>query len=185
MKASAIFAAVAAALLSAISAPARAQTATTWQPNAVFVQGGAGRHVNSAAVGLTWDWRWQRDSAIGTLTGYTELDLARWRTSGRAHDAGFDQLGIVPVLRLYPRALGIGWFVEAGVGASAISPRYRNDTLVFSTVFNFGDHVGVGRRFGAQEANEVSLRFEHFSNAGIKKPNPGENFMQLRHTHRF
>jgi hypothetical protein len=27
---------------------------------------------------------------------------------------------------------------------------------------------------------EVALRVEHFSNAGISHPNPGENFLQLR-----
>lgn len=174
-----------AALLSVISAPARAQPAAAWQPDAVFIQGGVGRHVDSAAAGLIWDWRWRRDFAIGTLTGYTELDIARWRTNARALDEGFNQVGIVPVLRLYPHMLGNGWFIEAGVGANAISPRYRNDTRVFSTVFNFGDHLGIGRRFGAQEASELSLRFEHFSNADIKTPNPGENFVQLRYAHRF
>ncbi|KDD61989.1 lipid A 3-O-deacylase domain protein [Bordetella bronchiseptica OSU553] len=38
----------------------------------------------------------------------------------------------------------------------------------------------MGYRFGPERAYEVSLRVQHFSNAGIKKPNPGENFMFLR-----
>jgi hypothetical protein len=32
---------------------------------------------------------------------------------------------------------------------------------------------------------ELVLRVEHFSNAGIKHPNPGENYVQLRYTHRL
>ena len=39
--------------------------------------------------------------------------------------------------------------------------------------------------FGEQKLNEISLRFEHHSNAAIKQPNPGENFLQLRYARRF
>jgi hypothetical protein len=47
----------------------------------------------------------------------------------------------------------------------------------FSTAFNFGDHIGIGYRTGR---GEWSLRLQHFSNAGIDTPNPGEDFVQLR-----
>ena len=45
--------------------------------------------------------------------------------------------------------------------------------------------MGGGRNFGARQEHELVLRVEHFSNAGIKHPNPGENFAQLRYTYRF
>ena len=154
-------------------------------PHAVFVQGGTWTHVRSATLGLTWDWAWHRDYGVGTLTGYTEVALARWRTNGRAVDAGFTQAGVTPVLRLYPHGTGAGWFAELGIGANVIAPHYHNDTRVFSSTFNFGDHVGVGRRFGANASHELALRFQHFSNAGISHPNPGENFVQLRYAYRF
>ena len=35
------------------------------------------------------------------------------------------------------------------------------------------------------DRQEVSLRFQHFSNAGIKEPNPGENFFQVRYSSRY
>jgi lipid A 3-O-deacylase len=41
--------------------------------------------------------------------------------------------------------------------------------------------VAIGRRFGASKEHEVMLRLQHFSNAGIKHPNPGEDFLQLRY----
>ena len=69
--------------------------------------------------------------------------------------------------------------------ANAIAPRYRNGSREFSTNFNFGDHVGVGRRFGDHGEHELSLRVQHFSNAGIKDPNPGQNFLQVRYAHWF
>ncbi|WP_280151352.1 acyloxyacyl hydrolase [Piscinibacter sp. XHJ-5] len=49
-----------------------------------------------------------------------------------------------------------------------------------STVFNFGDHVALGHRFGEQQRHELAFRIQHFSNAGLRKPNPGENFVQVR-----
>jgi len=45
--------------------------------------------------------------------------------------------------------------------------------------------VGIGRRFGDRGRHEISMRVEHFSNGSIKKPNPGENFLQLRYTRYF
>ena len=89
------------------------------------------------------------------------------------------QLGVTPVLRLYPKALGRGLFAEVGIGVNLLAPVYRSDDKRFSTVFNFGDHLAVGKRFAG--GGELSLRIQHFSNAGIRRPNPGENFVQVRY----
>jgi hypothetical protein len=153
--------------------------------DSVFAQVGTGKHVHSATVGLTWDWAWRHDYSVGTLTGYTEVDLGRWQTVGRPDNKGFTQVGVTPVFRLYPHGIGNGFFVEAAVGANFISPVYRNDNKLFSTTFQFGDHLAAGMRFGDKQSHEIALRFQHFSNAAIKHPNPGENFVQLRYAHRF
>lgn len=155
------------------------------RPSSVFVQGGSWTRLDSATVGLTWDWHWQHEIGRGTLTGYTEVDVGRWRTRGRADDHGFNQFGVTPVLRFYPVGVASGWFADAGIGANAITPMYHNDSRRFSTVFNFGDRIAIGRRFGPDQAHELSVGFEHFSNADIKKPNPGENFIQVRYAYRF
>jgi len=173
------------AALAFAASPSFAANTSHWQPTGMSVQGASWAHVDSATVGLTWDWHWRREYAVGTLTGYTEMDLARWRTRGRVADKGFTQFGVSPVLRLYPAAVGGGWFAEAGIGPNWISPKYRNDTREFSTTFNFGDRIAIGRRFGEQQAHEISVGFEHFSNAGIKHPNPGENFVQVRYACHF
>ena len=34
-------------------------------------------------------------------------------------------------------------------------------------------------------AHELALRVQHYSNAGIRHPNPGENFVQLRGSFAF
>lgn len=176
-----------AGVLCAIAAPwsmAGAQFSTdSWQPSAMFLQAGIGREVTSAGAGASWDWDWHYDAPHARITGSTEVLIADWR----ARDPGnhFTQVGVTPVLRLYPNDWGRSWFIEGGIGANAISPHYQNRGKRFSTVYNFGDHLGVGRRFGHAMEHEVVLRVQHFSNCGVRHPNPGENFVQLRYVRRF
>lgn len=176
--------AVAAALLPYAAIAHDADT-PWWHPDGLLLQAGVGKHVQSAAASLVWDTDWRRDYASGLLTAYVEADIGKWHTSARVHNRTFTQVGVTPMLRFYPRPIGSGWFVEAGIGANAISPLYRDDDKRFSTVFNFGDRLGVGRRFGERDEHEITLRVEHFSNCRIKQPNPGENFIQMRYSRRF
>jgi lipid A 3-O-deacylase len=62
-----------------------------------------------------------------------------------------------------------------------MSSIYRRGQTKFSTSFNFGDHLGIGFSFGPGRKNEIAMRAQHFSNAGIKEPNPGKNFLELRY----
>jgi hypothetical protein len=169
-------------LLAAPHSSLHAQQDRRWQPDTVFVQADGGQRIAGIDIGLGWDWRWQATLAGGALTGRTDLHLGRWHTSA---GEDFTRVGITPVLRYVPRGWSGGWFLEAGIGLNALSPRYRNEARVFSTSFNFGDQLAVGRRFGAALDQEVTLRLEHLSNADIKRPNPGENLLQLRYTRRF
>ncbi len=93
--------------------------------------------------------------------------------------------GVTPVWRWYPQGQSDRWFLEAGIGANLLAPVYRNRDKRFSTTFNFGDHLAVGWYFGPQRRHELALRLQHFSNAGIKQPNPGEDSVQLRYLARF
>jgi lipid A 3-O-deacylase len=180
-------AAAAAGLLASLaSAPAlAAQGFGLSRPDAVFTQAGAGEHVDSVTLGGSWDWDWHRATRLGLVAGYTELSFGGWRATRGADDRFSRQLGITPVLRLYPGGTAAGWFVEGGIGANVIGPRYENGTRRFSTAFNFGDHIGVGQRFGHRGEHELSLRVQHFSNGGYRRPNPGENFVQVRYLKRF
>ena len=150
-------------------------------PGSVFAQAGVADHVETLSVGAIWSLPWQRDASFGRLATSIEAGFGEWQTHGqRHHTHPFTQIGFTPTLRFYPDAWPGPWFVEAGVGANVIAPAYHTDGKRFSTAFNFGDHVGFGREFGAAHRQEIALRVEHFSNAGIDHPNPGENFVQLR-----
>jgi lipid A 3-O-deacylase len=91
-------------------------------------------------------------------------------------------VGITPVLRLQS-ASQIGLYAEAGIGAHLLSDLYNNDGRQFSTRFQFGDHLGLG--YVAQNHLGICLQLQHFSNAGIKRPNPGELFIVFKITSTF
>jgi lipid A 3-O-deacylase len=155
-------------------------------PGGVFVQGGvADRGGYSLTAGVIWPWSWQRQAAGGEWSGLTEAYVSHW--SGRVASAreSFTQLGLVPIFRYRFSQGRSDWFTEAGIGVSAMDNRYQIEEKQFGTRFNFVDVLGLGRSFGAQRDRELSLRLTHFSNGGIKEPNPGENFLLLRYAALF
>jgi lipid A 3-O-deacylase len=157
-----------------------------WRPRGMFLEGGVTDHGSlSATVGGLWLWGWHHESALGDVTGISELWVSHWSARERDGRQGFTQVGIQPLLRLRFDGGRSPWFMEGGVGLSFTDTLYRTEGKQFSTQFNFIDSIGAGRSLGADRKREVSVRVTHFSNARIKRPNPGENFLQLRYAVRF
>ncbi|HEU0201406.1 MAG TPA: acyloxyacyl hydrolase [Burkholderiaceae bacterium] len=156
-------------------------------PSTAFVQAGMAESTSTLVFGMTWDWPWTFEFKAGAVSGYLEASLGRWRAKGEAggssSSAWVTQIGITPVVRFQPDRSA--WFAELGIGANVLTPIYRSRDKRFSTAFNFGDHIAVGRAFGASRQHEISVRFQHFSNAGIRRPNPGEDFVQIRYARAF
>lgn len=172
-----------AAVVLALAGPAAAQEARTW-----YVQGGTGAHsAYAGTLGMTVPWlHWSWGLGSGVVRGQWDFYLSNWssRPPGEARRNTF-LLGAGPSLRWRGDGGRSLWFTEAGTGVSLASRHYRNDGDAFSTRYNFATHIGVGRNFGPRGAHELSLRLQHSSNAGLKEPNPGENFLLLRYAHAF
>lgn len=167
-------------MASLVGAPAQGANLA---PTSAFLQAGIGDQETTAYLaGLTWELPWHHDFGIGRIAVFTEAAIGRWHTDQRRGSTAWPtQLSATPTLRLHP-SLAPRWFIEAGVGVNYIVPLFNTGHKRFSTEFNFGDHFAIGRDFGR---SELSARIEHFSNAGISHPNPGENFGQLRYAFRF
>jgi lipid A 3-O-deacylase len=160
--------------------------AAQWQPRGAFIEGGSAAHgTRNVTAGLVWPWEWQDTWHNAQVSGITEAYLGEWSAREIGERRTFTQLGLLPLLRIRFRGGASPWFFEAGIGASVTSPVYRTVNKEFSTSFNFVDVLGFGRSLDAQHRHELSLRFQHISNADIKKPNPGENFLQLRYGFAF
>lgn len=173
-------------LLAAMAAvPAAAQD---WRPGGAFLaEGGVSVHgTTMLAAGASWPWRWQSQGRGGSWSGATEAWIAHWsaREDGGPR-SGFTQVAISPMLRWRFGGGASPWFAEAGIGLSLNDRLYRREHKQFSTRLNFVDSFGVGYSFGPSSAHEIGLRLMHVSNAGFRKPNPGENFVLLRYARSF
>ena len=174
--------------MSAGAARAEPDGSNWWKPNQVFVQAGIAEDAKALTAGLVWMTDWSRAFRAGVFNLYWEVSFGRWsadQPSGSSGSSWVTQVGLTPVLRWYPGGGSTRWFMEGGIGANAVLPIYRSRDKRFSTTFNLGSHLAVGIPFGDQDRHELALRLQHFSNAGIRRPNPGEDFVQLRYTFRF
>lgn len=155
-----------------------------YAPTGAFLQLGVAEGTHSATAGLSWRWNRQWTLGSGVFTGYWAAAISGWRYTATG-GVGYDNLwqaSFTPFVRYTPAGGNSPWFIEGGIGLTYMSKVYETDARAFSTRFNFGDQIAIGAAFGAAREYEVSLRFEHFSNADIELPNPGQNFIQLRLT---
>lgn len=170
----------------ALAAACTGAFALDLRPDGASLQGSWGTNsARMAGAGLHWDWDWERPWRQVTLAARTELLANYWRADdfgGGSRD--WLQLVLLPTLR-FEFAPERAWYAELGVGASWLSSQYRTPQRRLGTQWNFYDVVGVGRSFGAQREHEVGLRWIHVSNLGIREPNPGLDFLQLRYARRF
>lgn len=112
-----------------------------------------------------------------------EMSLAYWHTNHTPvtynSRSSLWQLGITPMMRWW---INDNWYLEGGIGATFMShTRFADKEL--STSFQFGDHLGIVRTFS--DDWRIGLRLSHFSNASIKRPNPGLNIIQLTASRSF
>jgi len=165
---------------------ALACVAADLRPDTVFVEAGQGKgSVDAASIGAGWQWAWRRRTRHGEFTGATEAYLARWRAPQKSGRESFDLVAVLPVVRWRSDDGRSPWYLEGGIGLMYIEPRFRTARKQFTTNFNFADTLGVGRNFGARGQHELGLRLSHYSNAGLKRPNPGQNIVRLHYGYRF
>ena len=185
---------VAAALLAGQASAAGYQDATGTQPaggngwiDSASFEFGTGPKVRLAriAVQKNWESRWFASNGRH-LGGYWDLSAAYWRGTAYRNVPGQHQnlavVGITPVAR-YQRDDKLGWYVEGGIGANLFSELYNNDDNRLSTAFQFGDHVGVG--YVTPTGWDLGAKIQHYSNASIKRPNNGANFLIVSARYHF
>jgi hypothetical protein len=151
----------------------------------IAVEGGRGDGADMGRLGVQWDWnkRWFQGQNWH-VGGYWDLAVGYWK---RSSPPGFNEeitdIGFTPVFRLQQNDLR-GPYLEAAIGFHLLSKTSLGDKR-FSTRFQFGDHVGAGVRFGPKGQYDLGYRFQHLSNADIKKPNNGIEFHQIRFQYHF
>ncbi len=159
-----------------------------WSADGVALELGNGNGADMGRVGLVWDWgkKWfaEGDWHVG---GYWDVSLGYWDAhSSAGGNNDIVDVGVTPVFRLQQNTLsGLAPYVEGGIGLRLLSATQVNADRKLGSAFQFGDHVGVGLRFGSKGQYDLGYRYQHLSNGGIKDPNQGINFNQIRFTYRF
>jgi lipid A 3-O-deacylase len=143
-----------------------------------------------AGLQSKWDKRWFAERSW-TLGAYWDFQFGRWLgpQAGGERGPGDDEvldISVTPVFRLErARRATLAPYVEAAIGFHLLSNQRINFRRFFSTQFQYGDHIGVGARFGERYRYDLSLRLQHLSNGGLSEPNPGINFLQVRFQYHF
>ncbi|KAA6120113.1 acyloxyacyl hydrolase [Cupriavidus cauae] len=136
-----------------------------------------GHGLNKYEVGLNWDSGFAYGNPQGWLAKLQwEVELARWNARSGNNRRDVTELGFSPILRVEKHGWSVVPFAELSVGLRLMSATSTSDSHDYSTAFQFSDMVGVGVAFGPQKRAEAGFRFQHISNASIKRPNPGTNF---------
>ena len=155
----------------------------------VYVEAGQAPHDSGdttvLSAGAMFPWTPRQPVRAGALSFYWDVFASRWRAPVGSLRREYTQIGVIGTWRLRFDQGRSPWFVEGGVGATVMDHVYHTPSRDFSTAFQFTEVLGAGYSFGAHGQHELSLRLQHFSNAGIRKPNPGENFVRLRYAVRF
>lgn len=145
--------------------------------DSLSIESGIGdREAAIVRVGAQWNWRrrWL-ESGGWHLGGYWDFTVGFWH--GGSKD--FLELAFTPTFR-YQRSQGGSPYLEAAIGLHLLDNVHVAEDRSFSSRFQFGDHIGAGVRFGPGGRYDLGVRLQHLSNAGIRNPNPGINFLQLR-----
>lgn len=172
-----------------IAAPAMAIAAAESDNHIGFyAQGGQSlRHGDTTTLFVGVMLPRDRGEPQSSVTSYWDLFYGQWRgpQASGVHKS-FNQLGAALMWRTRFDDNQSAWFGEGGLGISYMNGDYSiPDGRIFGSRFTFNGLLGLGRSFGARAEHELSLNYQHFSNGGIKKPNPGTDLVGLRYAYKF
>ncbi len=130
--------------------------------------------LNNFTAAATWDTDFlksdegfiKRSVRIEAGVGYHKTD-----------DTEVKSAILAPVLHYQLATSGAQPFFEISTGIAYISETLWEAHDDLSSHAMFSDRIGVGYAFGE---TEISLNFAHFSNAGLRQPNPGADMLQIR-----
>lgn len=153
-----------------------ALTSPVVHADALRVGLGYGQGVELYAFGIQLDRKSPvHEYEAWTLTGHVDLGIGEFRAHHSDSSHGTTRaLAAIAKLRWQRReARRVQPFIEVGLGISGFSETNIAGTRHLGGGFEFTEVVRGGLRFGARRQWEVALYGQHFSNAGLHRPNEG------------
>jgi hypothetical protein len=143
-------------------------------------------HINKTEINVGWDTGYKWGNPDGWLLNLdAELALARWNPTRGERQRGITEFGVSPIFRLEKRGGSVVPFIEASVGVRLLSHRSPTEDHDMGSAFQFADMLGIGVKLGKADQFALGYRFQHISNAGLERPNPGVNFNTIYLRYQF
>jgi hypothetical protein len=152
----------------------------------VFASVGGDVHIAIFDVGVGWAPWWtmplENDRQL-SLRGMASLSY--WVAPDNHDHHSLFALGAYPILRLDLEPMGaVVPYIEGAIGFNLLTHTWIENRRM-STAFQFGEFVGVGVSFGDKRQFDLGARYQHISNADIKRPNDGLSFPSIVFQYRF
>jgi hypothetical protein len=152
----------------------------------VFATVGGDRHIPVFSAGIGWAPWWSMPTENDWLLSLRGIGSVSYWVAPDFHDHhSLVALGVYPILRLDMQPVaGLVPYLEGAVGFNVLSHTWIENRRL-STAFQFGEFVGVGVAFGDKRQFDLGARYQHISNADIKRPNDGLTYASIVFQYRF
>jgi hypothetical protein len=156
-----------------------------WALSGVAIEAGRDAHELNLGLGRAALWLevppLSKSFSSVRIETKAEFMVGYWKNSEELLD-----VGLTPIFRVRPSRSGnpVTLYFEGAVGFHYLS-EIAVGNRILSTNFQFGDHLAIGFLLGRGETFDIAYKFQHLSNASIKRPNNGVNFHILRLVYNF
>ena len=158
----------------------------SWIDSMSFMVGTDDDSIDATIYRLGLQNRWKRtwfNGGAWNVGGYWDAEIAYIEAdAAQGQNDDLYDISLTPVFRMQrdtALSSGVSPFAEAGIGAHLLSETSLANKR-YSTAFQFGSLIGMGLGFGRHGQYELGYRYQHISNASIKRPNDGLNLHMLR-----
>jgi hypothetical protein len=152
----------------------------------VFASAGGDRRIAVFDVGVAWAPWWTmplENNLQLSLRGMGSLSY--WVAPDNHDHHSLFALGAYPIFRLDMAPMGsVVPYIELAIGVNLLSHTWIENRRM-STAFQFGEFGGVGISFGDKHQFDLGARYQHISNADIKRPNDGLSYPSIVFQYRF
>jgi len=122
---------------------------------------------------------------LGDTNIYLELSANKWRYGDPTEYDEDLAIALSPVLiRQFATLNDKALCWEFGIGVSLLDQkRFAGKNL--GSYYRFEDRLGLTLALDPAKRSSISLRYFHYSNGGLEKPNPGMDFLNLSYAWRI
>jgi hypothetical protein len=154
--------------------------------DSVFGILGGDRNIVVYGGGIGWGPWWSMPMESDRLLSLSGIvTVTGWDNRYKPINKSLVAFGVYPVMRFDAGQMaGVVPYIEAAIGFNVLTHTWIEERRL-STAFQFGEFVGVGFSFGDRREFDLAVRYQHISNADIKRPNDGLSYANIVFTYHF